>query len=179
MYYDDIEDYYEYDEYEGYKVIRCGVIPYHKINNNHFLLLMGFKRNYNKYFGDFGGGIKQNEYYISGLIREIKEEANDIFGDPQNFVNNMMIRNDTRRIQYLTKSKIPSIYLEFLVHVQKYDFEAWFEEGGYNAEHKYVTWIDVIRDIDNRFIFKNISDKQIDGSIRPLIQLIFEELDTL
>lgn len=179
VYYNEYDDdvYTEYEDID-YKVIRCGVIPYHKINNNHIILLMGFKRNYNKYYGDFGGGIGKNEYYINGLIRELTEESNGIFGNEEVFVRNMLNRDDTIEIEYITKSKTPSIYLEYLVNVKPYDFPTWFEEGGYNNEHKYVKWIDVVK-INNHFTFKNITLNQIDGSIKPLVPEILSALETV
>lgn len=170
----------EYREYEDndYKIIRCGVLPYHKINDHHILLLMGFKRNYGKSYGDFGGGIGKNEFYIDGLIRELEEESNGIFGHEKLFVDRFLLRDDTIEIEYITKGKKPAMYLEFLVHVKLYDFPTWYEEGGYNDEHQYVKWIDVVR-ADDHFEFKDINRNQIDGSLKPLMNDILLALETI
>lgn len=56
---------------------RGGVIPYTIINNRVYFLLA--RHGETKELGDFGGGIKKNEFALNGAFREYKEETNGIF----------------------------------------------------------------------------------------------------
>ena len=164
---------------EKIKVIRCGIIPYHKINDDHFIFLMGLKRNYKKYYGDFGGGIKKNEHYMNGLIRELEEESNGIFGDEYLFVQRMLNDLNTREITYLTKSKTPAMYLEYLVYVDHDDYPRKYIEAGNNNEHLFLQWLNVVRDENGEFRFLGNTGQYIDGSLKPLMKDILETLNTL
>ena len=93
-------------------------------------------------------------------------------------MDRFLLRDDTIEIEYITKGKQPAMYLEFLVHVKLYDFPTWYEEGGYNDEHQYVKWIDVVR-VDDHFEFKDINRNHIDGSLKPLMNDILLALETI
>ena len=76
------------------QIIRLGIVLFCKMADNHFrilpirlrriqvakpgFVLLGFKANYEKYFGDFGGGKKKKETPLECLKREVNEEIGDL-----------------------------------------------------------------------------------------------------
>jgi hypothetical protein len=61
------------------KTERCGIIPY-TINNGKIYFLMAVHSK-TKELGDFGGGVKRNEYSLTGGFREFLEESNNLFDE--------------------------------------------------------------------------------------------------
>lgn len=59
------------------KTQRGGVIPYTIVNERVYFLLA--RHGETNELGDFGGGIKKNEFALNGAFREYKEETNGIF----------------------------------------------------------------------------------------------------
>lgn len=177
-----------------YQVTRCGIIPYYQIDNDHFMLLMPFKRYYEDYnektfhsvkhllvqnggaFGDFGGGIKTDESYLSGLIREVEEESNNIFGAASSFIKESLLSSRTQLLVYKAKSLQNKIYLEYLIDVKEdRDYVNKYQNNGTNDEHEYVKWQSVKRNHEGIFKFVDIHKKDIDKAIYPLFYEILKK----
>lgn len=152
-------------------VIRCGIIPYCKINNNEYKILLGLKSNYGKYYGDLGGGIKRTETYIDGLWREVFEESSTlIFKDKDDFLRRL---KESKSTIYRTKNKaIKTIYKEYLIEIPfSNNYSNDFLNYGI-PEHLELRWFNVK---NSKIVNFNI-ETQLDAPIRPLIYKILEKL---
>lgn len=69
---------------------RCGVIPYSYDSNTGNLVYLLAKHKKTGELGDFGGGIKKNEFALLGGLREFKEESRGIFGNKYENTNNVV-----------------------------------------------------------------------------------------
>lgn len=77
----------------SHKTNRGGVIPYTIYNGKVYYLLA--KHLETGELGDFGGGIKKNEFSLNGAIREFAEESNGIFSStyasPNDFLDKIAL----------------------------------------------------------------------------------------
>jgi len=146
-----------------YIVKRCGIILYHKIKEHEYKILLGLKRKYCRY-GDIGGGIKKNEKYINGLIREIQEESsNIIFENKREITKNIV---NAKRIFYETKDK--GLYIEYLIECPYSTYYNTHFLDHKIDEHLEFRWFN----IKNGKILDFDIKENLDGSLRPLIDNI-------
>lgn len=184
------------DDGISYQVIRCGIIPYYQIDNDNFMLLMPYKRYYENYdegtfrnvkhllnqnggaFSDFGGGIRKNENYIQGLIREVEEESNNIFDDVSSLINKSLKDSRTQMIIYKTKSPHNKIYLEYLIDIKEdKDYINKFKDNGINDEHEYIKWQSIKRDEKGNLHFLDLDKNIVDKAIYPIFFSIVNKLE--
>lgn len=156
-------------------VERCGIIPYCKINDHEYKILLGLKSNYGKYYGDLGGGIKKKETYLDGLIREIFEESSTLI-----FSNSIAILNGlfkSKVIIHQTNNRfVKSIFMEYLLPVPfSNNYITHFLDHDI-TEHLEFRWFDV-KEVNDEFTIVNFNIKrELDGSLKPLIKSILSSL---
>lgn len=149
-------------------VKRCGIIPYCEIDDNNYKILLGLKTNYGKCYGDIGGGIKKNESYLSGLIREIFEESSTlIFTDSADILDMLSL---AKTVVYQTKNN-SGLFLEFLVPIIYSEIYVTSFLDHDIKEHCELRWFDVKR-VNDKFEIINLTKQELDGSIKPLIEQI-------
>lgn len=71
-----------------HKTCRGGVIPYTIVGGRVYFLLARHRES--NELGDFGGGIKKNEFSLNGSFREYEEESNGIFSKYYNSSNDFL-----------------------------------------------------------------------------------------
>jgi hypothetical protein len=168
-----------------YTVERCGIIPYCKINNDEYKILLGLKSNYGKFYGDLGGGIKKTETYLDGLIREIFEESSRlIFPDVFAILNSLLkcksiIHHTNSKSRGMTSelcNNSKSVFIEFLVPIPFSEKYITHFSDYKIQEHLEFRWFDVKRvEYDYRIMNFNIKE-QLDGSLKPLINKVLDSL---
>ena len=155
---------------------RGGMIPFCKIADGHFRLLMGKKRRTGKY-SDFGGGIKKYESFVQGTQREFTEEINGVL---ELDIETLLVKDDCIILAHRTKrADVPAYYVELLVPIVEDKSLVWKFGFGKNNEHWNIRWLDVIRDANGKMQFKHIDWHQFDGSVKPHILAILDILERL
>lgn len=159
-----------------YYVSRCGIIPYCRINDNQFKLLMGRKRHWGSFLGDFGGGVKKHETWLQGLIREVDEESNNIFGPAKDFIEQALCRISTKKMVLVSK-RSPSIRIEYLVEVNyNQNYISAFKNFGYNEEILNLEWISVNKTKGGNCHMPYLINNKLDGTIMPYVDQILDHL---
>ncbi len=160
---------------QEFTVERCGIIPYCKINDNEYKILLGLKSNYGKYYGDLGGGIKNKETYLDGLIREIFEESSTLI-----FPNSIAIINGlfkSKVIIHQTNNRFAkTIFMEYLIPVPfSKNYTTHFLDHDI-TEHVELRWFDV-KEVNGKFTIVNFNIKEeLDGGLKSLISQILSSL---
>jgi hypothetical protein len=161
---------------------RCGIIPYAKIGNGHFRILLGMKSNYHMYFGDFGGGVKRYETPLTGLIREVHEESGSVLTDNvTKYIKTAIDNPSTYMFTYKTKNRSPSLWIELMVKIN-YDnnlIDKFAKDVNHDKEHDYLQWIDIEKGNSNHLQMIGISNDQVCACIRPFIPGMISILETL
>lgn len=159
-----------------YTVKRCGIIPYCKVDAEKYKILLGLKTNYGRYYGDIGGGIKKNETYLNGLIREIFEESSTLIFTNKSEILDALSKSTT--IFYHVKDG-SSVLIEFLVPIDNCDTYITSFPNYNIKEHCEFRWFNVQK-IGGEFQIINFDIKQqLDGSIKPLINQILSSFNLM
>lgn len=150
---------------EFYSVLRCGMIPYHKLNDDEYMLLLRVENSDGcKVYSDFGRGIKSNETYLNGLYSEVFTKIKPRIFTRQNWDDIANNDDSIKRVVRKIRCTRNVVHLEWLVPIEL--------EYGNVCIQKSKTKLDWVKfSRDNKFSAQNL-----DGPLMNMMPQIAKKL---